>query len=180
MSTFRSSRIYYDHVLREVPCLEYHFGLVRSVAAEDRQMNLVIAPEILSFCRRKMEEWDQKEDPDLCTRPVQKLVDQWSHEGKSGDLTHQSDQEDDAEGQISSRRMGWCPMQNQWVSQCLGGAEGVSEGQTTVGRGKRWEQGFKDKVYHFCHPPAPPVLLIVARLLGSTKGGPISLKRVYC
>jgi hypothetical protein len=28
-------------------------------------------------------------------------------------------------------------------------------------------------VYHFCHPPTSPVLLIVARLLRSTKGGPI-------
>ena len=25
-------------------------------------------------------------------------------------------------------------------------------------------QCFKDKVYHFCHPPTPPALLIVARL----------------
>ena len=34
--------------------------LVRSVrdAAEDRQTNLVISPEILSFCRRKLEERD--------------------------------------------------------------------------------------------------------------------------
>ena len=46
-----------------------------------------------------MEEWDQKEEPDLCTRAVQELVGQWSLGGKSGDLT-QSDQEDDTEGQI--------------------------------------------------------------------------------
>ena len=73
--------------------------LVRSVrdTAEDRQMNLDIDPEILSFCRRKMEEWDQKVEPDLCTREVQELVGQWSLEDKSGDLT-QSDQEDGTEG----------------------------------------------------------------------------------
>ena len=54
--------------------------LVRSVRdeAEDRQMNLVISPEILSFCRRKIEEWDQKEEPErgLCTRSVQEVVSQ--------------------------------------------------------------------------------------------------------
>ncbi len=31
----------------------------------------------------------------------------------------------------------------------------------------------QDNVYHFCHPPTSPALLIVDRLLGSTKGGPI-------
>jgi hypothetical protein len=38
----------------------------------------VISPEILSFCRRKIEERDQKEEPDLCIRTVQELVGQWS------------------------------------------------------------------------------------------------------
>ncbi len=54
--------------------------LVRSArdAVEDRPINLVISPEILSFCRRKIEERDQEEEPDLCTRAVQELVNQWS------------------------------------------------------------------------------------------------------
>ena len=52
--------------------------LVRSVrdVVEDRRINLVISPEILSFYRRKIEEWDQKEETDLCTRAVQELVNQ--------------------------------------------------------------------------------------------------------
>jgi hypothetical protein len=86
--------------------------LVRSArdAAEDRQMNLVISPGILSFCRRRIEEWDQKEEPDLYF-----------------------------EGQRLSRKLGWCPMKNQWVTRCLGEAEGPSDWQEMVGRDKRWE-----------------------------------------
>ena len=115
-------------------------GLVRSVrdAAEDRQTNLVISPEIHSFCRRNMEEWDQKEDPDLRTTTVQELVGQWSLVDNDRDLS-QTEQEDVIEGQILSRKLGWCPMKNQWVTRWLGGAEGPPDWQETVGRGKRWE-----------------------------------------
>jgi hypothetical protein len=50
--------------------------LVRSPrdADEDRRINLVISPEILSFCRRKIEERDQEEEPDLCTRAKNQWV----------------------------------------------------------------------------------------------------------
>ncbi len=40
-------------------------------------------------------------------------------------------------------------------------------------RDRKGGECFKDNVYHFWHPPTSPVLLIVAKLLGSTKGGPI-------
>jgi hypothetical protein len=114
--------------------------LVRSVrdASEDRQMNLVISPEILSFCRRKIEEWDQKEEPDLYIRTVQELVNQWLPGRNAGDLA-QIEQEDDFEGQRLSRKLGWCPMKNQWVTRCLGESEGPSDWQEMVGRDKRWE-----------------------------------------
>ena len=46
---------------------------------------------------------------------------------------------DDTEGQILSRKLGWCPMQNQWVARWLGREEGPPDRQETVGRGKRWE-----------------------------------------
>ena len=61
--------------------------LARTVrdAAEDRQMNLVISPEILRFCRRKIEECDQ-EEPDPCIRAVQGLVGQWSLAGHARDF----------------------------------------------------------------------------------------------
>ena len=63
--------------------------LVRSAryAAEDRRINLVISPEILSFSRRKIKERDQKEEPDLYTRTVQELVKQWSPGLNVGDLS---------------------------------------------------------------------------------------------
>jgi len=112
--------------------------LVRSArdAVEDRRINLVISPEILSFCRRKIEERDQEEEPDLCTRAVQELVNQWSPGCNAGDLAQT---EDAFEGHLLSRKLGWCPMKNQWVARCLGGAEGPLDRQETVGRGKRWE-----------------------------------------
>jgi len=112
--------------------------LVRSArdAVEDRRINLVISPEILSFCRRKIEERDQEEEPDLCTRAVQELVNQWSPGCNAGDLAQT---EDAFEGHLLSRKLGWCPMKNQWVTRCLGGAEGPLDRQETVGRGKRWE-----------------------------------------
>ena len=99
--------------------------LVRSArdAAEDRRINLVISPEILSFCRRIIEERDQEEEPDLSTRSVQELVNQWSPGRNVGDLA-QTEQEDAFEGHLLSRKLGWCPMKNQWVARCLGGAEG--------------------------------------------------------
>jgi hypothetical protein len=103
-------------------------NLVRSTrdAAEDRQSNLVISPEILSFCRRKIEEWDQQEESDLCTRSVQELVCQWLPGRNAEDLA-KTDQEDACEGQFLSRK--------------LGGTEGPSGWQEMVGRGKRWEEG---------------------------------------
>ena len=112
--------------------------LVRSNrdAAEDRRINLVISPEILSFCRRIIEERDQEEEPDLCTRSVQELVNQWSSGHNTGDLT-QTEQEDSFEGHLLSRKLGWCPTKNQWVTRCLGGAEGPLDRQETVGRGNR-------------------------------------------
>ena len=99
--------------------------LVRSVrdVTEDRQTNLVISPEILSFCRRKLEQQDQKEEPDLCIRTVQELVGQWSLVGNTRDLA-QTEQEDIIEGQILSRKLGWCSMKNKWVSRRLGGTKG--------------------------------------------------------
>jgi hypothetical protein len=78
-------------------------------------MNLVISPEIPSFCRRKIEEWDPREEPDPCIRAVQELTDQWAHTWNERDPV-QTEQEDDAEGQILSRKLGWCPMRNQWVA----------------------------------------------------------------
>ncbi len=50
--------------------------MVRSArdAAEDRQMKLVISPEILSFSSRKIEEWDQREDLDPCYRVYRSTV----------------------------------------------------------------------------------------------------------
>jgi hypothetical protein len=114
--------------------------LVRSVrdTTEDHRINLVISPEILSFCRRKIEEWDQKEETDLCTRAVQEVVNQWSPGRNTGDLT-QTEQADSFEGHLLSRKLGWCPMKNQLVVRCLGGAEGPLDRQEKVGRGKRWE-----------------------------------------
>ena len=99
--------------------------LVRSArdAAEDRQTNLVISPEILSFFRRKLEERDQKEESDLCIRTVQELVGQWSLVGNTRDLT-QTEQEDVIEGQILSRKLGWYPMKTQWVVRRLRGSKG--------------------------------------------------------
>jgi hypothetical protein len=61
---------------------------------------------MLSFFRRKIEEWDQKEEPDLYTWSVQELVNQWSPGRKAGDLT-QTEQEDDFEGHLLSRKLGW-------------------------------------------------------------------------
>ena len=112
--------------------------LVRSArdTVEERRINLVISPEILSFCRRKIEERDQEEEPDLYTRSVQELANQWSPGCNAGDLP-QTEQEDSFEGHLLSRKLGWCPMKNQWVTRCLGKAEGPLDRQETVGRGKR-------------------------------------------
>ena len=114
--------------------------LVRSArdAAEDRRIHLVISPEILSFCRRIIEERDQEEEPDLCTRSVQELVNQWSPGRNAGDLA-QTEQEDAFEGHLLSRKLGWCPMKNQWVARCLGREERPLDRQERVGRGNRWE-----------------------------------------
>ena len=53
--------------------------LMRSAwdAAEDRQTNFVISPEILRFSKRMLEEWDPpREEPNLCIQAIQELIDQ--------------------------------------------------------------------------------------------------------
>ena len=63
---------------------------------------------------------------------------QWSPGRNAGDLA-QTEQEDASEGHLLSRKPGWCPMKNQWVTRFLRRVEGPSDWQETVGRGKRWK-----------------------------------------
>ena len=75
-------------------------------AAEGRQTNFVISPEISRFCRQILGEWDGGNEPTQCMRIVRELVDQWHQAEDTTELNHLGVDED-IEDQDLARRMGW-------------------------------------------------------------------------
>ena len=75
-----------------------------------------------------LEEWDPREEPNLCIRAMQELSDQLPQAW-----------EVECAGQTSFSQLGWCPIQNQWVARWMGGGGGPPDLAETAGRGKRWE-----------------------------------------
>jgi hypothetical protein len=64
---------------------------VRSVrdAVEGRQTNFIISPEIMSFNRQILGEWNSGNEPSECMRILRDMVDQWHQtEDPSGAWTH--------------------------------------------------------------------------------------------
>ena len=57
-------------------------------AAEGRQTNFVISPEILRFCRQVLGEGDWGNEPTQCMKIVRDLVDQWHQTEDSTELNH--------------------------------------------------------------------------------------------
>ena len=84
-------------------------------AAEGRQTNFVISPEILRFCREVLGDWESGNEPTQCMKMVRELVDQWYQSDDTTEL-NQVGEDVDIEGQSLTRRLGWYPMQNEWVA----------------------------------------------------------------
>ncbi len=80
-------------------------------AAEGRQTNLMLSPEILRYSRQVLEQEAEEKDPSECIRILRELVSQWHQDDDTMDSTFP--EEDTVTGdQNLSTQMGWCPMQN--------------------------------------------------------------------
>ena len=88
-------------------------------AAEGRQTNLMISPEILRYSRQVLEQEAEEKDPSECIRILRELVSQWHQDDDTMGPTFP--EEDTVTGDQSlSTQMGWCPMQNAWVASWTG------------------------------------------------------------
>ena len=114
--------------------------LVKSArdAAEGRQTNFIISPEILRFCKQVLEEEGSGNEPPHCIEIMRELVGKWQvpDEAIEPDYIGQAGPTDD---QYWTRRMGWCPMQNEWVTSWTGGHNLLSGRADHGDRGGRWE-----------------------------------------
>jgi len=88
-------------------------------AAEGRQTNYIISPEILRFSRQVLEQEDPEETPSECIRTLRELVSQWHQQEDTKDSSLSEDEADTKE-QSSAAQMGWCPMHNAWVTSWTG------------------------------------------------------------
>jgi hypothetical protein len=66
------------------------------------------------------------------------VVDQWHQTEDTRDPTC-SDEEVGTGGQNLVRLMGWCPMQNAWVTSWIGGSKGLADHEGHKGRNRSWE-----------------------------------------
>ena len=107
-------------------------------AAEGRRTNFVLSPEILRFCRQALGEGDLGTEPTQCMRLVRELVDQWHHPDEVTEL-HLPGPDEDTEDQGLSRRLGWCPMKNEWVAPWTGGGNSAIGRNGKGGGNGRWE-----------------------------------------
>ena len=107
-------------------------------AAEGRRTNFVLSPEILRFCRQALGEGDLGTEPTQCMRLVRELVDQWHHPDEVTEL-HLPGPDEDTEDQGLSRRLGWCPMKNEWVASWTGGGNSGTGRNGKGGGNGRWE-----------------------------------------
>jgi hypothetical protein len=73
----------------------------------------------LRYRRQVLKKEDQEEEPNECIRTLRELVSQWSQEEDTMDPT--SHEKDTArEDKNLETQMGWCPMQNTWVTRWTG------------------------------------------------------------
>ena len=62
----------------------------------------------------------------VCMRIMRELVDQWQQTEDTTELNHLG--EDEVSGdQNLARQMGWCPIQNEWVTRLTGGGNGLMD-----------------------------------------------------
>ena len=73
-----------------------------------------------------------------CMKILKELVDQWSHPDGTTELNHVA-ADVDIEGQSLTRRLGWCPMQNEWVTPWTGDGNSLTDQNDHVGRNGRLE-----------------------------------------
>ena len=88
-------------------------------AAESRQTNFVISPEILCFCRQVLGQGEPGNEPTQFMKIVRELVDQWHQPDEVTEPNH-TGADENTEGQDLARRLGWCPIQDEWVTSWTG------------------------------------------------------------
>ena len=69
---------------------------------------------------------------------VRELVDQWHQSDDTTEL-NQTGADVDIEGQSLARRLGWCPMQNEWVVSWTENGNSIRVQYDQTGRNGRWE-----------------------------------------
>jgi hypothetical protein len=107
-------------------------------AAEGRQTNFIISPEILRFSRQTLGEWAPGEEPTEYMRTLREMVDQGHQKENTTEPIH-SEGNEGTEDQNLTRQMGWCPMQNAWVTSWTGGGKGHADREGHKGRNRSWE-----------------------------------------
>ncbi len=86
---------------------------------EDRRTNFIVSPEILRFIRQVLEKKAPVEEPNECIRTLRELVSQWYQEEDTMDPTFPEDEMTTGDQNLATQ-MGWCPMQNAWVTSWTG------------------------------------------------------------
>ena len=86
---------------------------------EDRWTNFIVSPEILRFIRQILEKEAPEEEPNECIRTLRELVRQWHQEEDTMNPTFPEAEMVTGEQKLETQ-MGWCPMQNAWVTSWTG------------------------------------------------------------
>ena len=87
--------------------------------SEGRRTNFIVSPEILRFSRQVLEKEAPEEETNECIRTLGELVSQWHQEEDTMDHTF-PEEEMTTRDQNLETQMGWCPMQNTWVTSWTG------------------------------------------------------------
>jgi hypothetical protein len=87
--------------------------------AEVRRTNFIVSPEILRFNRQVQEKEALEEEPNKCIRTLRELVSQWHQEEDTIDPTFPEEEMTTGDQNLATQ-MGWCPMQNAWVTSWTG------------------------------------------------------------
>ena len=85
-----------------------------------------------------LKEWAPGEEPSECIKILRALVDQWHQTDVTVESTH-SETEVISGGQNLGRQLGWCPMQNAWVSSWTGEGKENADHEGHKGRNRSWE-----------------------------------------
>ena len=81
-------------------------------AAEGRQTNFTISPEILRFSRQVLGEWDPGNEPTQCMKIVRELVNQRHQTADTTEMNPLGVDEDNGDQDLA-RRMGLSSMERQ-------------------------------------------------------------------